>query len=114
MAPASAGPPAWSEPLWPSDAAKGTFRATSDWGVGAMFRRTVIFAGVLALLFGAATAPAHAIHFFNGCGKTLQAAPGGSATTVSVAGFAFTDQATTTSVTHIKAGESVTWRWDDT
>jgi plastocyanin len=79
-----------------------------------MIRRTVIFAGVLALLFGAVSTPAHAIHFFNGCGKTLQAAPSGSAATVSVAGFAFTDSATTTSVTHIKAGDSVTWRWDDT
>ena len=63
-----------------------------------MFRRAVVLTGVLALLFGAAATPAHAIHFFNGCGKTLQAAAGGSAATVTVAGFAFTDQASTTSL----------------
>jgi len=79
-----------------------------------MFRRTVIFAGVLALLFGAATAPAHGHPLLQRLRQDVAGRTGGSATTVSVAGFAFTDQATTTSVTHIKAGESVTWRWDDT
>jgi plastocyanin len=78
-----------------------------------MFRRAAILAGVLALLYGVAATPAHAIHFFNGCGKTLQAAPSSSAATVTVAGFAFTDGATTTPVTHIKTGESVTWTWGD-
>ena len=79
-----------------------------------MVRRAVVLAGVVALLFGAAVAPAQAIHFFNGCGKTLQASPTDSAATVTVAGFSFTDQATAAPVTHIVAGQSVTWTWGDT
>jgi plastocyanin len=77
------------------------------------FRR-IALAGLFVVSLGLAATPAQAIHFFNGCGKTLQPASAGSAATVTVAGFAFTDQATTTSVTHVKAGDSVTWTWGDT
>ena len=78
-----------------------------------MLRRTALVGCIAGLLmFGAQ--PAHAIHFFNGCGKTLTAAPGTSAATVSVAGFSFTDAASGTSVTHIQAGQAVTWTWGDT
>jgi len=77
-----------------------------------MFRRIAVV-GSVAVLLGVA-APAHAIHFFNGCGSgNLTPAPGTSAATVRVAGYSFTDQATSTPVTHVKAGQSVTWTWVD-
>lgn len=76
-------------------------------------RRIALIGSVLVLVALAAT-PAHAIHFFNGCGKTLQASPGDAAATVNVAGFSFTDQASASPVTHITAGQSVTWTWGDT
>ena len=78
-----------------------------------MVRRIGLVGSLLLLLVLAAT-PAQAIHFFNGCGKTLEAGPSGSAATVTVAGFAFTDQASSTSVTHVVAGQAVTWTWGDT
>lgn len=76
------------------------------------FRR-VALAGLFMVALGLAATPAQALHFFNGCGKTLQAAPGGSGATVTVAGFSFTDQATSTAVTHVTAGDAVTWTWGD-
>jgi plastocyanin len=74
----------------------------------------IALAGLLMVAVGLAATPAQAIHFFNGCGKTLQAAPTGSAAAITVAGFAFTDGATGTSVSHVAAGDSVTWTWGDT
>ena len=78
-----------------------------------MVRRVALVGALLLLLVLAAT-PAQAIHFFKGCGKTLAAAPADSAATVTVAGFSFSDHATGAPVTHIVAGQSVTWTWGDT
>jgi plastocyanin len=66
-------------------------------------------------------APASAVHLFpltpnfdpagHDCAKNLVAAPPGSAATVSVSGFSFSDSSGD-SETSVVAGESITWRWD--
>ena len=65
-------------------------------------------------------APASAVHLFpatptfdpagHDCAKNLVAAPPGSAATVSVSGFSFSDSSGD-SQTSIVAGQSITWRW---
>jgi plastocyanin len=41
-------------------------------------------------------------------------APAGSAATIDVRGFSFTDKASGNNVTHLRAGQAVTWTWGDT
>src|ERR671916_765791 len=74
---------------------------------------------VLVTAMLAPAAPASAVHLFpatpsfdpagHDCAKTLVAAPAGSAATVSVSGFSFSDSSGD-SETSVMAGESVTWR----
>jgi plastocyanin len=79
--------------------------------------------GTLAVLVTAMlvpAAPASAVHLFpltpsfdpagHDCAKNLVAAPSGSAATVSVSGFSFSDSSGD-SETSVVAGESITWRW---
>jgi plastocyanin len=79
--------------------------------------------GTLAVLVAAMlvpAAPASAVHLFpltpsfdpagHDCAKNLVAAPPGSAATVSVSGFSFSDSSGD-SETSVVAGQSITWRW---
>ncbi len=88
-----------------------------------VFRRTPLPIFVMAAVVtavGMLALPAGAIHLFplapgdpgGDCGAALQADPGGSAARVRVMGFQFDDDATQTSTSEVKAGESVTWHWD--
>ena len=75
---------------------------------------------VLVTAMLAPAAPASAVHLFpltpsfdpagHDCAKNLVAAPPGSAETVSVSGFSFSDSSGD-SETSVVAGESITWRW---
>jgi plastocyanin len=75
----------------------------------------------VAVAVGALAVPAGAIHLFplvpgdpgGDCGSTLQPDPGGSAGHVGVGPFSFTDHSSGDSTTQIKAGESVTWVWEN-
>ena len=84
------------------------------------WRRRVGTLGVLVTAMLVPAAPASAVHLFpltpsfdpagHDCAKNLVAAPPGSAATVSVSGFSFTDSSGD-SQTSVVAGQSITWRW---
>ena len=84
------------------------------------WRRRVGTLGVLVTATLVPAAPASAVHLFpltpsfdpagHDCAKNLVAAPPGSAATVSVSGFSFTDSSGD-SQTSVVAGQSITWRW---
>jgi plastocyanin len=84
------------------------------------WRRRVGTLGVLVTAMLVPAAPASAVHLFpltptfdpagHDCAKNLVAPPPGSAETVSVSGFSFSD-ASGDSQTSVVAGQSITWRW---
>src|ERR671914_1435748 len=85
------------------------------------WRRPVSTLAVLVTALLGPAAPASAVHLFpltpsfdpagHDCAKNLVAAPPGSAETVSVSGFSFSDSSDD-SETSVVAGQSITWRWD--
>jgi plastocyanin len=95
-------------------------RATGTVGDGMSWRRRVGTLGVLVTAMLVPAAPASAVHLFpltptfdpagHDCAKNLVAAPPGSAATVSVSDFRFTDSSGD-SQTSVVAGQSITWRW---
>ena len=84
------------------------------------WRRPVGTLVVLVTAMLVPAAPASAVHLFpltpsfdpagHDCAKNLVAAPPGSAATVSVSGFSFSDSSGD-SETSVVAGQSITWRW---
>ena len=86
-----------------------------------ILRRTTLPFLAMALAVGALVVPAGAIHLFplapgdpgGDCGSTLQPDPGQSAGHVGVGPFSFTDHGGGDSTTKVKAGESVTWVWEN-
>jgi plastocyanin len=86
-----------------------------------ILRRTTLPLLAIALAVGALVVPAGAIHLFplvpgdpfGDCGATLQPDPGNSAGHVGVEHFSFMDHASGDSTTQVKAGDSVTWIWEN-
>ncbi|MGH8972416.1 MAG: plastocyanin/azurin family copper-binding protein [Acidimicrobiia bacterium] len=85
-----------------------------------ILRRTTLPLLAMALAVGALAVPAGAVHLFplapgdpgGDCGSTLQADPGSSAGHVGVEHFSFMDHSSGSSTTNVKAGDSVTWVWE--
>ena len=83
-------------------------------------RRTPLALVALTLGTVGLGVPAGAIHLFplapgdpgGDCGAVLEADPDIAAAHVGVAGWSFTDDASRGPVSQVKAGDSVTWRWD--
>ena len=83
-------------------------------------RRTTLALILAAVAVAGLARPAGAIHLFplapgdpgGDCAAALEPDPDTAATHVAVAGIRFTDDATGGPVSHIGAGDSVTWRWD--
>ena len=86
-----------------------------------ILRRATLPFLAMALAVGALAVPAGAIHLFplfpgdpgGDCGATLTTDPGGSPGHVGVEFFSFKDHASSSTTTQIKAGESVTWVWEN-
>jgi uncharacterized cupredoxin-like copper-binding protein len=86
-----------------------------------ILRRTTLPLLAVALAIGALIVPAGAIHLFplapgdpgGDCGSTLQPDPGEAAGHVGVGPFSFTDHGGGGSTTEVKAGDSVTWVWEN-
>ena len=82
-------------------------------------RRTTLSLALTLAAVGLSV-PAGAFHLFplvpgdpgGDCGATLEADPSRAATHVAVAGFRFQDDMSGSSTSQVKAGDSVTWRWD--
>lgn len=85
-----------------------------------ILRRTTLPLLAMVFAIGALIVPAGAIHLFplapgdpgGDCGATLQPDPGGSAGHVGVEHFTFVDHSSGGSTSNVKAGDSVTWVWE--
>ncbi len=86
-----------------------------------ILRRTTLPLVAMALAVGALVVPAGAIHLFplvpgdpfGDCGTTLEPDPGDAAGHVGVEHFSFMDHSSGDSTTNVKAGDSVTWIWEN-